>query len=134
MLRRDIAHAGFCYPVGIGGREVRIQSKELDGIVALHLQGKLMGGPDADTFRKTIYELLERGKKKVIVDLKSVNWVNSTGVGILISGYTTLRKSGGDLKLVHVSEKIRSILYVTKLNLIFECFDSEDEAIASFDE
>jgi len=134
MLRREIAHAGSRYPAGIGGREVRIQSKDLDGIVALHLQGKLMGGPDADTFRKTIYDLLERGKKKVIVDLKSVNWVNSTGVGILISGYTTLRKSGGDLKLIHVSEKIRSILYVTKLNLIFECFDSEDEAIASFDE
>jgi len=113
---------------------VRIQSKELDGIVTLHLQGKLMGGPDADTFRKTICGLLEGGKKRVIVDLKGVNWVNSTGVGILISGYTTLRRSGGDMKLVHVSEKIQSILYVTKLNLIFECFDSEGEAIASFDE
>lgn len=113
---------------------MRIQSKKLDGIVSLHLQGKLMGGPDADTFRKTIYGLLETGKKRVIVDLKGISWVNSTGVGILISGYTTLRKSGGDMKLIHVSEKIRSILYVTKLNLIFECFDSEDEAIASFDE
>ncbi len=113
---------------------MRIQSKEFGGITALYLQGKLMGGPDADTFRKTVYELLESGRKKLIVDLKGVNWVNSTGVGILISGYTTLRKSGGDMKLVHVSEKIQSILYVTKLNLIFECFDSEEEAIASFDE
>ncbi len=113
---------------------MRIQSKEFGGITVLFLQGKLMGGPDADTFRNTVYELLESGRKRLIVDLKGVNWVNSTGVGILISGYTTLRKSGGDMKLVHVSEKIQSILYVTKLNLIFECFDSEDEAIASFDE
>ena len=113
---------------------MRIQSKEIDGITILQLQGKLMGGPDADTFRKTIYGLLENGKKKVVVDLKGVKWVNSTGVGILISGYTTLRKSGGDMKLAHVSEKIQSILYVTKLNLIFECYDSNDEAIASFDE
>lgn len=113
---------------------MRIHPKEIGEITTLHLQGKLMGGPDADAFRKTIYELLDRGRKKVIVDLKGISWVNSTGVGILISGYTTLRKQGGDMKLVHVSEKIQSILYVTKLNLIFECFDGEDEAIASFDE
>jgi anti-sigma B factor antagonist len=112
---------------------LRIQSKELDGIVTLYLQGKLMGGPDADIFRGTIYDLIEGGRKRVIVDLKGVSWVNSTGVGILISGYTTLRKNGGDMKLVHVSEKIQSILYVTKLNLIFDCFDSEDEAIAGFE-
>jgi anti-sigma B factor antagonist len=112
---------------------LRIQSKEFDGIVALYLQGKLMGGPDADTFRSTIYDLIERGKNRVVIDLKGVSWVNSTGVGILISGYTTLRKKGGDMKLVHVSEKIQSILYVTKLNLIFDCFDSEDEAIESFE-
>ena len=113
---------------------MRIQSKDVDGITVLNLQGKLMGGPDADTFRNTIYGLIEKGKKRVIVNLRGVSWVNSTGVGILISGYTTLRKNEGDMKLVHVSEKIQSILYVTKLNLIFECFDSEEEAIASFDE
>ena len=112
---------------------MRLQPKEHDGIVTLHIQGKLMGGPDADVFRGTIYDLIERGKKKIIVDLGNVNWVNSTGIGILTSAFTTLRKNGGDLKLIHVSEKIQSILYVTKLNLIFECFDSEQEAIASFE-
>ena len=110
-----------------------LQPKEHDGIVTLHVQGKLMGGPDADVFRNTVYGLIEQGKRKVIVDLGSVNWVNSTGIGILTSAFTTLRKNDGDLKLIHVSEKIQSILYVTKLNLIFECFDSEEEAIASFE-
>ncbi len=112
---------------------MKLQPKEHDGIVTLRIQGKLMGGPDADVFRSTIYDLIERGKKKIIVDLRSVNWVNSTGIGILTSAFTTLRKNGGDLKLIHVSEKIQSILYVTKLNLIFECFDSEEEAITSFE-
>ena len=112
---------------------MKLQPKEHGGIVTLRVQGKLMGGPDADVFRSTIYDLIERDKKKIIVDLGSVNWVNSTGIGILTSSFTTLRKNGGDLKLIHVSEKIQSILYVTKLNLIFECFDSEEEAIASFE-
>lgn len=112
---------------------MRIQTKELDGVTLVVFQGKLMGGPDADYFREVVHTLIEQGKRRVIADLGGVNWVNSTGVGILITGYTTLRKNGGDLKLLHVSTKIRSILYVTKLNLIFECFDSEDEAVASFE-
>ena len=101
-------------------------------MVVLDISGKLMGGSDADIFRDKIHSLIEAGQKKVIVNLADVRWVNSTGVGILITGYTTLRKNKGDLKLMHVSNKIRSLLYVTKLNLIFECFDDEDEAINSF--
>ena len=90
------------------------------------------GGPDAETFKTTFHKLLEKGCKRVIVNLHGVDWINSTGMGILISGYTTMRRNGGDLKLLHVSDKIRSILYVTKLNLIFKCFDNEDEAVTSF--
>jgi anti-sigma B factor antagonist len=112
---------------------LKVQLRERDGIVILDLHGKLMGGPDADSIRNTIHDLLERGSSRVIVSLRGVNWVNSTGIGILITGYTTLRKNGGDLKLLHVSERIRSILYITKLNLIFECFDDEDQAVASFE-
>jgi anti-sigma B factor antagonist len=112
---------------------LKFQSRERDRIVIIDLHGKLMGGPDADSFRDVIHGLIEQGKGRVIVNLRDVNRVNSTGMGILITGYTTLRRSGGDLKLLHVSSKIKSILYVTKLNLIFECFDDEEEAIASFE-
>lgn len=112
---------------------MRVQTKERNGVVVLVFQGKLMGGPDADYLREVVHKLIEQGKRRVVADLSGVNWINSTGVGILITGYTTLRKNGGDLKLLHVSTKIRSILYVTKLNLIFECYDSEDEAVASFE-
>ena len=116
----------------LGGRELRIESRERNGVVILDLQGKLMGGPDAETFKSTIHKAIEKGRKQVIVNLHNIDWINSTGMGILISGYTTMRRSGGDLKLLHVSDKIKSILYVTKLNLIFKCFDNEDEAVASF--
>ena len=111
---------------------LRIETREKNGVVILDLQGKLMGGPDAEAFKSTIYKNIEKGLKHVIVNLHSIDWINSTGMGILISGYTTLRRNGGDLRLLHVSDKIQSILYVTKLNTIFKCFDSEDEAVASF--
>lgn len=113
---------------------MRIDIRERDGVVILALQGKLMGGGDAETFKASIYKLIEQGTKKVVVDLHGINWINSTGMGILISGYTTLRRNGGDLRLLHVSDKIRSILYVTKLNTIFKCFDTEDDAVKSFEE
>ena len=111
---------------------MRIESREKDGVVILDLQGKLMGGPDAETFKAAIRKLLENGQKRIVVNLHGIDWINSTGMGILISGYTTMRRGGGDLRLLHVSDRIRSILYVTKLNLIFKCFENEDEAVASF--
>jgi anti-sigma B factor antagonist len=112
---------------------VRIDSREKNGIIILDLQGKLMGGPDAEVFKSTIHKLIEKGHRKVVVNLHNIDWINSTGMGILISGYTTMRRNGGDLRLLHVSDKIRSILYVTKLNTIFKCFDNEDDAVASYE-
>jgi anti-sigma B factor antagonist len=111
---------------------VRVQQREREGIVILDLHGKLMGGPDADNIRDLLHGIIDGGIKKIIVNLGSVNWINSTGVGILMTGYTTMRRNGGDLKLLNVSDRLQSILYVTKLNLIFECFDDEDEAVESF--
>ncbi|UCF06004.1 MAG: STAS domain-containing protein [bacterium] len=111
---------------------MRVQQREREGIVILDLHGKLMGGPDADNIRDLLHGIIDGGSKKIIVNLGGVNWINSTGVGILMTGYTTMRRNGGDLKLLNVSDRLQSILYVTKLNLIFECFDDEAEAVESF--
>jgi len=111
---------------------MKIKTRESQQVTIIEMSGKLMGGTDADVFRDLIHEIIEEGKRRVLVDLAGVKWVNSTGVGILITGYTTMRRNRGDMKLLNVSNKIQSILYVTKLNLIFECFDNEDEAVTSF--
>jgi len=111
---------------------MKYKVREEGRVTIIDLSGKLMGGYDADVFRDLVHELLEKGRKKIIVDLADIKWINSTGVGILITGYTTLRRNKGDLKLLNASKKIESILYVTKLNLIFECFDDEHEAIKSY--
>ena len=91
-----------------------------------------MGGPDSDYFRELIVSLIEEGTRDVVVDLGKVSWINSTGMGILLSAHNSLRRYGGDLKLVNVTSRIKNILYITKLNLIFECFDSLEDAIESF--
>lgn len=107
---------------------MKISQRELQGAVVLELQGKLTGGPEAEQIRGSFKDLVNDGKKFIIVDLKKVEWINSTGLGILISGYTSVRKAGGDLVLCNVGDRIDSILYVTKLNLLFHAFESEADA------
>ena len=111
---------------------MKINQRELYGAVILELNGKLTGGPEAETFRNLFKNLMDEGKKNIIVNLKKVDWINSTGLGILIAGYTHVRKGGGDLVLCNVGDRIDSILYVTKLNLLFQAFESEEKAAEHF--
>ena len=111
---------------------MKLKIRKTDSIAILDLSGKLMGGPDADAFKDTIKQLIEEGYKNVIVNLQHVPWVNSTGLGILIAGYTTLKREGGALKLIHVTERIDSILMITKLGTIFESYSDEQQAIDTF--
>ncbi len=111
---------------------MKIKREDNGNVTILRLDGKLMGGPDADEFRKHVKDLLAAERKNLLVDLGHVSWVNSTGLGILISGYTTLQNAGGRLKLVHVNKRIDQIFMVTKLNTIFDTFEDETRALASF--
>ena len=111
---------------------MKLSSKEQGGIVILEPKGKIMGGPDASLLNDKLHECIEGSQNRIIIDLGQVDWMNSTGLGILISSYTTLRNTGGELKLVNVTDKIKSLLTITKLISVFESFDSVDEAVASF--
>lgn len=111
---------------------MKITQREVGNAVILDLNGKLQGGADADTFREVFKSLVDQGKKNVIVNLEKVSWINSTGLGILISGYTSVRRAGGDLVVMRASDRIESILYVTKLNLLFKSYEAEDEALKAF--
>lgn len=105
----------------------------VDGdFVILEPKGKIMGGPDASLLHDKLYEYIDKNQRKVIIDLSGVDWMNSTGLGILISGYTTLRNNNGELKLANVTQKIQSLLTITKLVTVFETYDSVEEAKQSF--
>ena len=100
--------------------------------VVLALSGNIQGGPDADLFTSTLDDLVGDGRKNVLLDLKRVKWINSTGLGILIGGLTKLKKVDGAMKIVNLSERIENIFTVTKLNLVFEVFTDEVAALRSF--
>jgi anti-sigma B factor antagonist len=118
--------------LGSGRLPLKIKERKRDGIVILELSGKLMGGPDAETFNQTLQTLIHEGMRNFLVNLERVKWVNSTGLGILISGYSTVKKNGGELKLLKVSERIENIFIVSKLYTVFQSFDDENEAVNSF--
>jgi anti-sigma B factor antagonist len=115
-----------------GGYQMTIKEQDLGEVVVLELSGKIMGGPDASLLNDKLHELIDKGKVKIIADLASVNWMNSSGLGILIGGLTTMRNSGGDLKLANVTDRIQNLLMITKLLTVFDAHDSLDKAIASF--
>jgi anti-sigma B factor antagonist len=107
-----------------------VSIRKVGSVAIIDLSGKLMGRPEAEEFKGGITQLLKEGYKNVLVNLAEVPWVNSTGLGILVAGYTSLRREGGTLKLFNVTERINSILMVTRLTTIFETFDNEAAALA----
>ncbi|HOP08110.1 MAG TPA: STAS domain-containing protein [candidate division Zixibacteria bacterium] len=111
---------------------MKLTAREEGSVVILEPKGKIMGGPDASLLHDKLYECIQGDKKKVVIDLAGVEWMNSTGLGILIQGFTTLRNSDGQLKLARVTEKIRSLLKITKLASVFEAYETVDEAVQSF--
>lgn len=102
-------------------------------IMVLELSGKLMGGPDHEKFKTEIKSLIDEGYKDVILDLAGVPWVNSTGLGILISGYHSLRAAEGTMKICEVKERVLSIFYISQLQNVFTVFPTRTEALASYE-
>jgi anti-sigma B factor antagonist len=112
---------------------VKIKQRSKDDVTILDISGKIMGGDDFDLFNNTIKSLVVEGKVDIVLNLSKVKWINSTGLGLMVSAYTSLVKQGGRMKIAEVSERIDNILHVTQLELIFETFDDEEKAVASFE-
>lgn len=111
---------------------MNIKQNAKGDVMVLALSGKIMGGPDHEKFMSEIKTLVADGHVDVLLDMSKVTWVNSTGLGILVSGFHTLKKNGGQLKICSVSDRIDNILNVTQLKLVFETFEDCEDALASF--
>jgi len=112
---------------------MKIKERLVGDVAILELSGKLLGGSSgSEEFKNTVYSLIERGINKVVVDLSEVKRMNSTGLGILISALTSLRGRDGDLKLAAIDELMEGILVMTKLNTIFETYETAEGAAQSF--
>ncbi|MCK4546713.1 MAG: STAS domain-containing protein [Candidatus Eisenbacteria sp.] len=111
---------------------MKLKNRVAGDVTILDLSGNIMGGPDQQVFHTAVKEIVDGGGKKVIINLGDVPWVNSTGLGILMAGFITMKNAGGVLRLINVGKRIGSLLMITKLSLVFETFESEKEALASF--
>lgn len=100
--------------------------------VVITFKGNVMGGPDAVKLNDKLHELIDDGKTNIVANVGKVKFMNSSGLGMLIGGLTTIRKAGGDLRIANPTEKIESLLVVTKLITVFEHYETLDKAIESF--
>jgi anti-sigma B factor antagonist len=94
--------------------------------------GRITLGEGTSTLRDAIRESLNGGNKKVLLNLGEVNYIDSSGIGELVSAYTTVRNQGGNLKLLSLNKRIQDLLQITKLYTVFECHDDEAAALRSF--
>jgi len=111
---------------------LNIERRDIRDVTILVLSGKLMGSEDAAHFQNLIKELLSGGRKKILLNLGNLSWINSTGLGILISGYSSVKNAGGVMKLTNVAERIQAVFLITKLSTVFETYQTEDEALVTF--
>jgi anti-sigma B factor antagonist len=108
-------------------------SERNDGqVTILSLSGKVTLGEGDVLLKDKLHSLLNQGRKDVLLNLAQVSYVDSAGLGAIVSAYTTMTREGGSLKLANVTKKMQDLLSITKLLTVFETFDSEDEALRSY--
>ncbi len=111
---------------------MKIKRKQAGDVMVLQLSGKIMGGEDQELFPTEIKNLINEGFVDVVLDMQHVEWINSIGIGILMSGFTTIKRNGGQMKFCALRERVENIFIVTQLKLVFETFATEEQALASF--
>jgi anti-sigma B factor antagonist len=110
---------------------MKFTSTQHSGVTVLHLSGSLLGGPDAGTLKARLGKLVEEGKKHVVLDLGEVEFMNSSGLAMLINSLTMVRNSGGDLKLANVSAKIGALITITRLASVLQTCPTVKDAVAA---
>ncbi len=111
---------------------MKIDKRVRDGVTILEVEGKVTIGKGDVALREAVHQALAEGAKKLVLSLGAVTTIDSSGVGELVSAFTTVTNRGGRLKLLNLPPKVNDILQITQLITVFETFDNEDEAIGSF--
>ncbi|MEP6643267.1 MAG: STAS domain-containing protein [Acidobacteriaceae bacterium] len=106
--------------------------RQLDGVTIVDCSGRITLGEGSVTLRDTVRELLAKGQKKILLNLADVNYIDSSGIGELVSAYTTVRNQGGDLRLLKLTKKVHDLLQITKLYTVFDVKDDEAAAVKAF--
>lgn len=111
---------------------VKLSTRQVGDVTVIDATGRITLGEGASLFRDTIRDLATKGNKKLLVNLNDVSYIDSSGIGEMVSGFTTVTNHGGQLKLLGLSKRVKDLLQITKLYTVFEVFDDEASAVRSF--
>ncbi len=111
---------------------LKANSRTVEGVTIVDMSGRIVLGEGSVVLRDTVQELAGKGITKILVNLADVTYIDSSGVGELVSAFTTVRNRGGDMKLLKLTKRVHDLLQVTKLYTVFSIFDDEAQAVKSF--
>ena len=111
---------------------MKVAIRQVDGITILDLSGRITLGEGSITLRDSVHEVLAKGSKKILLNLGDTSYIDSSGIGELVSAFTSVKNAGGELKLLNLTQKVHDLLQITKLYTVFDIKDDEAAAIGSF--
>lgn len=112
---------------------MKATTRQVDSVTVIDLSGRITLGEGCTQLRQLIRDLLGKGSKLILVNLADVNYIDSSGIGELVSAFTAVSNQGGQLKLLNLTKKVHDLLQITKLYTVFDVHDDEAKAISSFD-
>ena len=111
---------------------MKFTTRHVDGVTILDLSGRITLGEGSVTLRDAVKEALAKGGKNILLNLENVDYIDSSGLGELVSAFTSVKNQGGELKLLHLTTKVKDLLQITKLYTVFDIKDDEASAVGSF--
>jgi len=111
---------------------VKLTNRQVGDVTVIDANGRITLGEGSSTFRDSIRDLTAKGNKKILLNLGDVSYIDSSGIGEMVSGFTSVTNQGGQLKLLNLTKRVKDLLQITKLYTVFEVFDDEAAAVRSF--
>jgi len=111
---------------------MKSSTRQVDGVTIVDLSGRITLGEGSTMLRDIVRDMIAKGNKKILLNLGDVTYIDSSGIGELVSAFTTVRNGGGELKLLNLTKKVHDLLQITKLYTVFDIKDDEAAAIQSF--
>jgi anti-sigma B factor antagonist len=109
-----------------------VKTRQIDGVTVVDVSGRITLGEGSSAVRDVLRDLISKGEKKLLLNLSEVSYIDSSGIGELVSAYTTVSNNGGTLKLVGLTKRVKDLLQITKLYTVFDVHEEEAHAIRSF--
>ncbi len=111
---------------------MKVAIRQVDGITILDLSGRITLGEGSITLRDSVRDVLAKGSKNILLNLAQITYIDSSGIGELVSAFTSVKNAGGELKLLNLTQKVHDLLQITKLYTVFDIWDNEASAITAF--